>query len=228
MGRDMARIYDCSAQDQQDLGTRMATSALGRGELVVVPTDTVYGIAADAFSPDAVAALLAAKGRTRQSPPPVLVADESTVRALAAIVPDEVGELLSRFAPGPLTVILPAQPSLRWDLGDTAGTVALRIPDQPVALALLRQAGPLAVSSANRHGEPPAETAQDAVAALGSGVEVALDAGRIGGTPSTIIDATALARGAGGSVHIVRQGALSADELRTVLGDLLVEPVTGG
>ena len=124
------------------------------GELVVLPTDTLYGIGADAFAPDAVRALLDAKGRGRDMPPPVLVPDARTVDGLATEVPDHARDLVARSGPGPLTLVLRAQPSLIWDLGDTGGTVALRMPDDPVALALLREVGPMAVSSANRTGHP--------------------------------------------------------------------------
>src|SRR5690625_804211 len=125
----MAIVFDCADPAQLLTGSRQARQAISRGELVVIPTDTVYGVAADAFDPKAVEKLLEAKGRGRQSPPPVLVADLMAVGALAESVPPEVKHLADAFWPGPLTIILPAQPSLSWDLGDTQGTVALRIPD---------------------------------------------------------------------------------------------------
>src|SRR3954454_5550573 len=130
----MAPIYDCSVDSELLSGMRLARAAIGRGELVVIPTDTVYGVAADAFSPAAVQRLLDAKGRGRQSPPPVLVPGIPTLDALAETVPDVVRQLVDRFWPGPLTIILPAQPSLNWDLGETGGTVALRMPDNRIAL----------------------------------------------------------------------------------------------
>ena len=129
-----------------------------RGELVVLPTDTVYGIGADAFDPDAVRRLLAAKGRGRDMPPPVLVSAPTTLDALAVGVPSYARALIDELWPGPLTLVCRQQPSLQWDLGDTRGTVAVRMPDHAVALELLARTGPLAVSSANRTGLPAATT----------------------------------------------------------------------
>lgn len=196
-----------------------AVRTLSRGALAVIPTDTVYGIAADAFTPDAVDALLAAKGRGRQMPPPVLIGDVRTLDGLAIDVPQVVRDLVERFWPGALTVILPAQPSLMWDLGETEGTVALRMPDEEFTLALLRKTGPLAVSSANRTGQPPALSAAEAAEQLGSAVSLYLDGGPARGQrPSTIIDAT------GERLRIVRQGAISAEELAQVAPELAPEP----
>jgi len=233
----MSEVHDLSESTQLLAGLREARAAIGRGEPVVIPTDTVYGIAVDAFDPEAVNRLLEAKGRTRQSPPPVLVASTAALDALAEHIPDEIRALFDEFAPGPLTVILPSQPSLQWDLGDAHGTVALRIPDHPIALELLRETGPLAVSSANRHGEPAPATAQAAVEQLGDRVVLYLDAGEVGGAPSTIIDATGLAAAAPfaapggdepadpavGRVRIVRQGALERAVLADRLGELLAD-----
>lgn len=223
----MADIYDLSAPSDLLAGMREAQRALGLGEVVVIPTDTVYGIAADAFKPSAVQALLDAKGRTRQSPPPVLVGSVATIDALASEVPDIIRELFAKHSPGPLTVILPAQPSLNWDLGETHGTVALRVPDHPLTLELLQSTGPLAVSSANKHGEPAPSNAADAVAQLGEDVKIFLDAGEVGGEPSTILDATGLTvRDQPVPARIVRQGALSRVAIAEVLGDLLEPEVT--
>jgi len=192
-----------------------AVRTLSRGALVVIPTDTVYGIAADAFTPEAVSALLEAKGRGRQMPPPVLIGDVRTLDGLATDIPDVVRDLVARFWPGALTVILPAQPSLMWDLGDTEGTVALRMPDQEFTLALLRKTGPLAVSSANSTGRPAASTAAEAAAQLGRKVSLYLDGGPASAdVPSTIVDAT------GERLRIVRPGAISAEELAEVAPEL--------
>jgi tRNA threonylcarbamoyl adenosine modification protein (Sua5/YciO/YrdC/YwlC family) len=188
-----------------------AVHALARGGLVVLPTDTVYGIGADAFAPPAVAALLAAKGRGRQMPPPVLVPDVRTVDGLCVDVTDDVRALLDACWPGGLTVICRSQPSLAWDLGETRGTVAVRMPDHPAALALLRRTGPLAVSSANRTGEPAALTAQEAERQLGDAVQVYLDGGpALGGIASTIVDAT-------DGLRVVRAGAIPLERLREVV-----------
>lgn len=201
------------ATDPQAWGPAIdeAVHAVSRGELVVLPTDTVYGVGADAFTPPAVQALLDAKGRGRQMPPPVLVPDVLTLDGLAMQVPDEVRALAAAFWPGALTIIVRSAPSLAWDLGETRGTVALRVPDHPVALALLRRTGPLAVSSANRTGRPAATTAADAQDQLGDTVAVVLDGGPTPGpVPSTIVDAT------GERLRLVRAGAIGLDRLREV------------
>jgi tRNA threonylcarbamoyl adenosine modification protein (Sua5/YciO/YrdC/YwlC family) len=196
-------------------GVQAAVSALQSGELVVLPTDTVYGIAADAFSPTAVNALLAAKGRGRDMPVPVLVGSWRTMEGLV----DELGplarQLVERFWPGPLTIVVRSAPSLAWDLGETRGTVAVRMPLQPVALEVLNATGPLAVSSANRSGMPPAVDAQDAERQLGDSVRVYLDGGPAGDpVPSTIVDLT------GDRARVLRAGALDLDTLRGVIPDL--------
>ena len=220
----MATIYDCSVDSQLLTGTRLARTAIARGELVVIPTDTVYGVAADAFNPDAVARLLAAKGRGRQSPPPVLIPGIPTLDALAETVPDEVRALVAAFWPGGLTVILPARSSLAWDLGETKGTVALRMPSHPIALEILSETGPLAVSSANLTGETAAMTAAEAEAMLGESVSVYLEAGAAGtdydagaGTGSTIVDATGLVL-PDGKLRIVRSGVIPDEAIREIVG----------
>ncbi|BDU11223.1 threonylcarbamoyl-AMP synthase [Aurantimicrobium sp. INA4] len=221
----MSRIYDCSDNAELLTGTRLARQAVAKGQLVVLPTDTVYGVGANAFSAEAVQLLLEAKGRGRQSPPPVLMPSVATMDGLAQNIPDEVRALADAFWPGGLTIILEAQPSLAWDLGDTNGTVAVRVPSHPVALELLAETGPLAVSSANLTGQPAAVTAQDAHDQLGARVEVYLDGGEANaGLASTIVDATALSRGEGG-IRILRDGVISAAQLREVIGDVL-EPST--
>lgn len=215
----MSSLYDASDPDQREQGLRHAVDAVRRGELVVLPTDTVYGVGADAFSPEAVAALLAAKGRGRAMPPPVLVPDVRTLDGLATQVDDDARALVEKFWPGGLTVIFVAQPSLRWDLGDTGGTVAVRMPLHPVALELLRATGPMAVSSANISGSPPATTAAEAMDQLGDAVAVYLDGGRSGDpVPSSIVDVT------GEVPRLLRAGALEAGALREVAGDLVVAP----
>ena len=173
----MSPVFDCRDEAQLLAGMRQARQAIGRGELVVLPTDTVYGVAADAFSARAVQGLLDAKGRGRQSPPPVLVAGIATLRALVAEVPEPVERLVEAFWPGGLTIVLPSQPSLSWDLGDTHGTVAVRMPANNLALELLEETGPLAVSSANLTGQSAAITANEAKGMLGDSVAVYLDGG---------------------------------------------------
>ncbi len=203
-------ILDCTHEGTWGPAIDEAVNVLGRGGLVVLPTDTVYGVGADAFAPPAVAALLAAKGRGRQMPPPVLVPDARTVDGLCTQVPSAVRDLMAAFWPGGLTIICRAQPSLAWDLGETRGTVAVRMPDHPAALALLRRTGPLAVSSANLTGRPAALTADEAQEQLGSSVDVVLDGGPApGGVASSIVDAT-------DGLRLVRAGAIALDALRAV------------
>ena len=213
----MAPIYDCSVEAELLTGMRLARVAIGRGDLVVVPTDTVYGLAADAFQPAAVARLLKAKGRGRQQPPPVLIPGIPTLDALAETVPEEVHALVAAFWPGGLTVIVPARSSLAWDLGETRGTVALRMPDNRVALEILSETGPLAVSSANLTGEPAATTAQAAELMLGDKVALYLDDGAGGTLASTIVDATGLLAPEG-KLRIVRDGVISAADIRDLVG----------
>lgn len=196
-----------------------AVAAVERGQVIVLPTDTVYGVGADAFQPDAVAAVLAAKGRGRQMPPPVLIPNVRTVDGLAREVPDSARKLMERFWPGALTVIVLAQPSLAWDLGDTNGTVALRVPDHAAARALLERTGPLAVTSANRTGAPAAIRAEHARDQLKDSVAIYLDAGESPlGVASTIVDAT------GPRLRVVREGGISRDEIVEAVGAAAMEP----
>lgn len=231
----MTSIHDCSIESELLAGMRLARRAIGSGELVVIPTDTVYGVAADAFNAAAVQRLLDAKGRERTSPPPVLIPGIPTLDALAAEVPDAVRKLVAEFWPGGLTVILRAQPSLQWDLGETRGTVALRMPANRIALELLSETGPLAVSSANLSGMPSATTAQAAEEMLGDRVAVYLDGGeagteyeaigeRPGDTSSTIVDATWLDADGSGVLRIVRAGVVSRERIVEVVGEELVAP----
>lgn len=211
----MSRLFDCHDPDVRAEALTTAAAVIGRGGLVVMPTDTVYGVAADAFSAPAVQALLDAKGRERQMPPPVLISGTPVLEALTAELTEEVESLTGAFWPGALTVIVWAQPSLTWDLGETGGTVAVRVPDHPLARDLLRATGPLAVSSANLSGRPPAVTAAAARDMLLDSVEVYLEEGELGGgLPSTIVDATA------DVPTLVRSGGISLADLRRVVPDL--------
>ncbi|MFC4223110.1 L-threonylcarbamoyladenylate synthase [Lysinibacter cavernae] len=214
----MATVFDCSVSAELLAGMRHARGAIAKGELVVFPTDTVYGVAADAFSPAAVQRLLDAKGRTRQSPPPVLIANTAMLNALAESVPQKVTELVEAFWPGALTIVLNAQPSLHWDLGDTNGTVAVRMPNSSIALELLAETGPLAVSSANLTAQPAAMSAAEAESMLGDSIAVYLEAGAAepSGTASTIVDARGLTDD-GGSLVVLRAGDISAEQLAAAL-----------
>ncbi|HSE72202.1 MAG TPA: L-threonylcarbamoyladenylate synthase [Nocardioidaceae bacterium] len=219
----MSKRYDAAIDAEREEGISAATLAVQRGELIVIPTDTVYGVGADAFDPASVRRLLAAKGRGRDMPPPVLVSTPTTLDALAVGVPQYARKLVEELWPGPLTLVCKQQPSLQWDLGDTRGTVAVRMPDHPVALEVLARTGPLAVSSANRTGMAAATDADAAESMLGESVEVYLDGGSTPGpVPSTIVDAT------GPTGRVLRQGAVSLDRLNEVVAPLGVTIVDEG
>ncbi|GEJ97791.1 L-threonylcarbamoyladenylate synthase [Streptomyces sp. NPDC003388] len=213
----MARRYDTNDATDRVTGLREAASAVRRGELVVLPTDTVYGIGADAFSSEACADLLAAKGRGRNMPSPVLIGSPNTLHGLVTDFSELAWELVDAFWPGALTLVARHQPSLQWDLGDTRGTVAVRMPLHPVAIELLTEVGPMAVTSANLTGHPAPEDCDAAQRMLGDSVSVYLDGGPTpGNVPSSIVDVT-------GEVPVLlRQGALSPEELRKVVPDLEV------
>ena len=207
--------YATATDAERDIALNAASLAVQRGQLIVIPTDTVYGIAADAFDADAVAALLAAKGRGREMPPPVLISAATTLDALAVDVPDYARALVKEFWPGPLTVVCKEQSSLRWDLGDARGTVAVRMPDHEVTLELLERTGPLAVSSANKTGQLPARDAEAAEEMLGEDIALIVDAGPILDLdPSTIVDVTT------SPGRVLRRGVLSLEKLNAVLEPL--------
>jgi L-threonylcarbamoyladenylate synthase len=211
----MSPVIDCTSEEGLAQGIAAAAEAVRRGEVVVLPTDTVYGVGVDAFASEAVAVVLAVKGRGREMPLPVLVPNPETVDGLAADVPAYARDLIRAFWPGPLTLVLHAQSSLMWDLGETNGTVALRMPQNDVALRLLTEVGPMAVTSANLSGQPPATTVLDAATQLGAAVSVYLEAGTsAGGLASTILDCTHEAP------VILRAGAVSAGTIQEVLGDI--------
>jgi tRNA threonylcarbamoyl adenosine modification protein (Sua5/YciO/YrdC/YwlC family) len=209
-----AQRLPTGTDEERETALSSATVAVQKGKLVVLPTDTVYGVGADAFDPMAVRELLAAKGRGREMPPPVLVSAATTLDALASRVPDYARKLVEEFWPGPLTLICTQQSSLQWDLGETRGTVAVRMPDHELALALLERTGPMAVSSANKTGEPAAEDADAAERMLGEDVAIILDGGPVtGGLASTIVDVT------GERPRVLRLGALSIESLDEALAE---------
>jgi tRNA threonylcarbamoyl adenosine modification protein (Sua5/YciO/YrdC/YwlC family) len=211
----MSTTYPTGSESEREAAIEAAAQAVQRGELVVLPTDTVYGLGADAFDHDAVQALLDAKGRGREMPPPVLVSAATTLAALATNLPSYVEALTEAFWPGPLTLVCEQQPSLTWDLGETRGTVAVRMPDHEVALALLERTGPMAVSSANLSGLPAATEAAAAAGMLGDRVEVVLDDGPSPkGEASTILDVRL------SQPRLLRRGALGVPELNDVLQPL--------
>jgi tRNA threonylcarbamoyl adenosine modification protein (Sua5/YciO/YrdC/YwlC family) len=209
----MTDVFHCADPDQRSRGIASAVGALKGGRLVVMPTDTVYGIGADAFDSAAVGALLSAKGRGRDMPVGVLVGSWHTIEGLVYVMPEGARELIRAFWPGALSLVVEQAPSLHWDLGDARGTVMLRMPLHPVAIELLREVGPMAVSSANISGRPPAVDAGEARSQLGDLVEVYLDAGPSAQqAASTIIDLT------GATPRILRPGPVSAERIGEVLG----------
>ncbi|MEZ0353069.1 L-threonylcarbamoyladenylate synthase [Mycobacterium sp. pR1184] len=209
----MAEVFNCAEPEQRSAGISSAVGALKGGRLVVMPTDTVYGIGADAFDNTAVAALLAAKGRGRDMPVGVLVGSWHTIEGLVYTMPDGARELIRAFWPGALSLVVAQAPSLQWDLGDARGTVMLRMPLHPVAIELLREVGPMAVSSANVSGRPPAVNAVEARDQLGDLVDVYLDAGPSQQqAASTIVDLT------GETPRLLRAGPVSVERIAQVLG----------
>jgi L-threonylcarbamoyladenylate synthase len=216
----VSTTYDCSKSDTRREGLAAAVSAVRAGQLVVLPTDTVYGLGCDAFNTEAVRALLAAKGRGASMPASVLVGSWHTIDGLVNTVPKAARDLIEAFWPGGLSLVLTHAPSLAWELGDTRGTVMLRMPLHPVALELLREVGPMAQSSANRSGSPPATTVAQAQVQLGAAVPVYLDGGPSGdAVASTIVDLTDV------SPRILREGAVAASAVSEVLGHEI--PVSG-
>jgi len=211
----MSLFYDCNDLTVRAGALSSAAHCVSSGQLVVLPTDTVYGIGADAFDPVAVADLLAAKGRGRDMPVPVLVGSWSTIDGLVNHVSDQARSLIEAFWPGGLTLVVTHAPTLDWDLGDARGTVAVRMPLHPVAIELLEATGPMAVSSANRSGQPAATTAEQAREQLGDDVALYLDGGPAqAGVASTIVDVTAE------TPRVLRAGAVSIEALRKVIPDL--------
>jgi tRNA threonylcarbamoyl adenosine modification protein (Sua5/YciO/YrdC/YwlC family) len=208
----MTDVFDCADPERRSLGIAAAAAALKGGRLVVMPTDTVYGIGADAFNSAAVSALLSAKGRGRDMPVGVLVGSWHTIEGLVYTMPEGARDLIRAFWPGALSLVVTQAPSLQWDLGDARGTVMLRMPLHPVAIELLREVGPLAVSSANISGRPAALDANEARSQLGDLVDVYLEAGPSAqGAASTIVDLT------GATPRILRPGPVSAERIAEVL-----------
>lgn len=191
-----------------------AIDILREGGLVVFPTDTVYGVAALARDAAAVAAIYRAKQRPSNMPIPVMVGDPMAVSEIAIPAPG-FRDLADAFWPGPLTIILPRRATLPDIVTAGGDTVALRVPDHPLVLALLRVLNePLAVTSANRSGHPPALTADDARVQLDGRVEAIIDGGPApGGLPSTIIDLTRT------PPQILRRGPVTEAQIRAILAN---------
>lgn len=212
---ESARVFNLSLDQEAALSE--AVAAVRGGRCIVLPTDTVYGIGADAFDPEAVQGLLDAKERGRDMPPPVLIAEASMLRAIADEVPTAAAALARALWPGALTLVLKAQPRSGMDLGDTEGTVAVRVPDHEGARALLRRTGPLAVSSANVSGQSAGLTCEETRAQLGDRVAVYLDGGPVGGgVASTIVDFAASPEG-----RVLREGAIPLETLHEYAPDVI-------
>lgn len=203
-------VVDATGDDRR-AAVEAATAALRAGELVVVPTDTVYGVAADAFDREGTQKVFRAKSRSRSFPLPVLVRSPKQVIGLVTRVPEAAELLMAAYWPGPLTLVVARDANLTWDLGDDEGTVALRMPMDEVVLEIIREVGPLAVTSANRSGHPPARTADEARQALGDAVAVYVDGGpRTQAAPSTIVDLTRP------EPQVLREGAVSTEQVLAV------------
>jgi tRNA threonylcarbamoyl adenosine modification protein (Sua5/YciO/YrdC/YwlC family) len=209
-------LYDCRTTADRDRGVAAAVEAAKSGELVVLPTDTVYGIGADAFTPYAITSLHNARGVERRVPPPVLVGSRHTLDGLVYSLPKAARELADAFWPGALTILVEHSPSLQWDLGETGGVVGVRMPLHPVALEVLREVGPMAVTTANKIGQPAPVTAEAAREQLEYSVRVYLEAGEaVDPAPSTIVDVT------GDVPKVLRDGAIPFEKLRDVVPDIL-------
>jgi L-threonylcarbamoyladenylate synthase len=209
-------LYDCRTVADRDRGVTAAIDAVKSGELVVLPTDTVYGIGADAFTPHAVSALHTARGMDARLAPPVLVGSRHTLDGLVYSLPKAARDLADAFWPGALTIMVEHSPSLQWDLGETGGVVGVRMPLHPVALEVLREVGPMAVTTANKIGGPAPTTAEEAREQLEYSVRVYLEAGAAADpAPSTIVDVT------GDTPRVVRTGAIPWEKLRDVVPDIL-------
>jgi L-threonylcarbamoyladenylate synthase len=209
-------LYDCRTVADRDRGIAAAVEAAKSGELVVLPTDTVYGIGADAFTPHAITALHHARSTTNRVPPPVLVGSRHTLDGLVYSLPKAARELADAFWPGALTIMVEHSASLQWDLGETGGVVGIRMPLHPVALEVLREVGPMAVTTANKVGRPAPATAEEARDQLEYSVRIYLEAGAAADqAPSTVVDVT-------GDVPLVRRaGAIPFEKLRDVVPDIV-------
>jgi len=202
-----------SAQDP--LALPRALEVLQMGGLVAFPTDTVYGVGALAFNNTAVESIFEAKGRPVEKAIPVLIGDTEDLAKVSAAVPEIALKLAACFWPGPLTLVVLKNPELSEAVSATE-TVGVRIPDHPVARALLRLSGPMAVTSANLSGQPSPSTAQEVLSQLGGRIALILDGGKTpGGVPSTVVDCI------GAQPQVLRAGPISNSEIQAVTGKKL-------
>lgn len=203
-------ILPAQGAEAAEASLAAAAEALRQGAVVGIPTDTVYGLAVDPFAAGATDRVFEAKRRPRDVALPVLVAGVEQALSITCSVPPAAHALMAEFWPGPLTIVLPRLPGLAADLGDDDVTVGVRCPQHPVPLALCTRAGPIATTSANLHGEPTSETAEDVEAVFGDLVPIVLDGGPARGAPSTVVDCTGL------EPHLLREGRLSWDDVLAV------------
>jgi tRNA threonylcarbamoyl adenosine modification protein (Sua5/YciO/YrdC/YwlC family) len=201
-------ILPAAGDPPPEASVAAALGALADGRIVGIPTDTVYGLAADPFRPGATERLFEAKRRSRDVDLPVLVASIDQAMSLTTAVPDVAAALMRRYWPGPLTLVLPRRPDLTADLGEDEATIGIRCPAHPVPLALCAKGGPIATTSANLHGEPTSQTAEEVVAVFGDAVAVVLDGGRRAGSPSTVVDCT------GTEPRLLRKGRVAWSEVQ--------------
>ena len=207
--------FDCTDPAERSRGITRAIAAAGRHQLVVLPTETSYAVACDAFSPVAVERLNEAKGRLPVEALPVMVGSVKAARAIVGTLHPQGEALIEGFWPGPLTALCPQQSTLTWDIGGDGSVVAVRMPLHPVALEVLQGTGPMVVVAANRVGEPVPRTCDEAQEQLDSSVTVYLDAGtRPDGAASTVVDLSDRAP------RVLRAGAFTEDELRSIAPDL--------
>jgi L-threonylcarbamoyladenylate synthase len=218
-GGDDPRVIPIPADERQwESLLEVGGEIVARGGLLVLPTDTLYGVGCDPFNASAVQALFAAKGRGRDLPLPVLVHNWRQAIGLVEEVTEQAQALIAAWWPGPLTLVFREAAGIGWDLGDSQGTVAVRMPKQTFALALIQRTGPLAVSSANRSGEPSPRTMPGIVEQLGDQVGVFFDAGAASDGPaSTIVDLS------GTRPRMLREGAIPAAEIERVLEEPLAD-----
>jgi L-threonylcarbamoyladenylate synthase len=190
----------------------LAVKALAGGDIIGLPTDTVYGLAADPFHTGASDRLFRLKGRPRNVELPVLVSTEDQALSLCTAVPQTARRLMKRYWPGPITLVLPRRPDLQADLGEEDATIGIRCPAHPVPLAICEQIGPIATTSANRHQETALTTAQEVAESLGPELVLVLDAGTCDGIPSTVVDCT------GEQPKVLREGKLSQEDVAAAVG----------
>ena len=209
----MSEVYDCTTPEGLAAGVEAAARAVQAGQVVVLPTDTIYGLAVDPFRPGATSRLFAAKGRPRRVPLPVLVAGADQAEALAGPLSPLASALVDRFWPGALTLVLPRRPGLDVDLGDEGSTIGLRAPNHPVPLELCRCVGPLATTSANLHGGTTPAVAAEVARLFETSVDLVLDGGPCGGRASTVVDCT------GDAPLLLREGEIRWEEVQSCVVD---------